>query len=469
MEQATTLELAERPKADRLEEASPKERSPMLDVLRLRDFRLLWTGESISLLGDQFFLIAMPWLVLQLTGNALAMGTILAVAGAPRALFMLVGGALTDRFSPRLLMLGSNLLRLVMVAALSGLVLTGLIQLWMLYVFALMFGLVDAFFFPAQSAMVPRLVGREQLQSGNALLQGMAQMSMFLGPVLAGILIAVLDGGSIQMAGSGQTLPDMRGIGVAFALDALSFLASAITLSLIRERQMAVAGKTGEAEEGVWSSIWTGLASLWRDKVLRTWFIMIAAMNLLVTGPIMVGIPVLANSRLPEGAAAYGIINSAFGAGSLVGIIAAGILPKPAPRRMGLIMAALTMTLGVELPIMGLSGSTILTAGVCLAMGMAQGYIVILFVTWLQMRTPAAMLGRMMSLLMFAVVGLAPLSTSVAGAMIDLNLTAVFMVAGVALMALVTLGTLSRSVREMGAGKEMADSGQLGLSAGSAS
>src|SRR5512138_1919471 len=91
-------------------------------VLRNRNFRLLWTGEGISLLGDQFYLIALPWLVLQLTGDSLAMGTVLATAGIPRALFMLVGGALTDRFSPRRLMISSNAVRMILTGLLAALV-----------------------------------------------------------------------------------------------------------------------------------------------------------------------------------------------------------------------------------------------------------------------------------------------------------------------------------------------------------
>src|SRR5689334_24936044 len=87
--------------------------------LRVRNFRLLWIGEGISLLGDQFYLIALPWLVLQLTGSALALGGVMALAGIPRALFLLVGGAFVDRFSPRAVMIASNFARLVLVALLS--------------------------------------------------------------------------------------------------------------------------------------------------------------------------------------------------------------------------------------------------------------------------------------------------------------------------------------------------------------
>ena len=88
-------------------------------VLRSRNFRLLWIGEGISLLGDQFYLIALPWLVLSLTGNPLAVGTVLAMAGIPRALFMLVVGALTDRFTPRKLMINSNLARMTLPTSLA--------------------------------------------------------------------------------------------------------------------------------------------------------------------------------------------------------------------------------------------------------------------------------------------------------------------------------------------------------------
>src|SRR5215204_3112264 len=112
-----------------IEEKVQKPASP----LSVRNFRLLWIGESISLLGDQFYMIALPWLVLQLTGSALALGTVMALAAIPRALFMLIGGALVDRFSPRAVMFASNFVRLVLVALLSALVLTSNIQIEMLY------------------------------------------------------------------------------------------------------------------------------------------------------------------------------------------------------------------------------------------------------------------------------------------------------------------------------------------------
>src|SRR5687767_3401836 len=112
--------------------------------LRVRDFRLFWLGEAISTLGDQFAMIALPWLALVLTGDAFALGTVLALMALPRALFMLIGGAYVDRLSPRLVMLGSNLVRLVAVGTLGFILLEGAGAVWMLYAFALVFGIADA-------------------------------------------------------------------------------------------------------------------------------------------------------------------------------------------------------------------------------------------------------------------------------------------------------------------------------------
>jgi MFS family permease len=408
----------------------------MLDVLRNRNFRLLWLGEGISILGDQFYLIALPWLVLQLTGDSLAMGTVLATAGIPRALFMLVGGALTDRSSPRRLMLVSNLFRLTLVAVLAGLVLGGVIQLWMVYAFALLFGLADAFFYPAQNAIVPQLVDGEQLQAGNALIQGTAQLGLFLGPVLAGTLIALLDGRST--AG----IQNMRGLGIAFGIDALSFVASAATLTLINAGQSHMKAGNAAAVKSVLVSIREGLSYVWHDVPLRIIFFVVAAINVLVSGPISVGIPVLADARLPEGAAAFGLVMSAYGGGALLGILLAGVLPKPAPQHMAVRLLRITTLLGVGLGILGLSSSTVVSALAGLMMGTVNGYINVLFITWLQGRTPQTMLGRMMSVLMFAGVGLNPVSTALAGALLDVNATALFLVTGSLLAGIVLLSTI---------------------------
>lgn len=414
-----------------INERSGKSNSSPTSVLRNRNFRLLWIGEGISLLGDQFYLIALPWLVLSLTGDALAVGTVLATAGIPRALFMLVGGALTDRFTPRRLMISSNLARMGLTGLLAAVVLANLVQLWMLYIFALLFGLADAFFFPAQTSIVPKLVGKDQLQAGNAMIQGTAQLSLFAGPVLAGALISWLD------ASATHTTP---GIAVAFALDSLSFLASILMLSQMRIENANTSSETTEG--GVLASIREGLVYVWNDTTLKVVFGLMVGINLLVAGPVSVGIPVVARIRFAEGAAAFGLIMSAYGGGSLAGIVLAGLLPRPSSRRMGPVLLSVMSLLGVGLAAIGITSMLSVAAAASLIMGAANGYNMILLITWMQGRVSPAMTGRIMSLMMFAAIGLNPVSTALAGVLIGLNVTALLVGAGV-LMTLFTLSAAS--------------------------
>lgn len=411
------------------------------NILRIRNFRLLWIGEGISLLGDQFYLIALPWLVLSMTGNALAVGAVLAAAGIPRALFMLVGGALTDRFTPRRLMINSNLARMVLTGLLAALVMTNLIQLWMLYVTALLFGLVDAFFFPAQTSMTPALLDKDQLPAGNAMIQGTARLSLFIGPVLAGAVISWLDGGAAHSA---------SGIALAFALDSLSFLASIITLSLMRIENGGAKSGAKKAGGSIIASIRDGLLYVWKDETLRIVFPITMGLNILINGPFAVGIPVLARERFLEGAAAFGLILSMFGGGAMLGTILAGLLPKLPEKRIGTVSLSVISLMGIGLAVIGLSPSMYIAMGAALVMGTANGYANIMLITWLQQRVAPEMTGRIMSLVMFAAVGLNPISTALAGVLIGRNAAVLLVCAGVAMTLFTLSAAFSSAVREMG-------------------
>ena len=433
-----------------------RERNAMLAVLRRRDFRLVFIGETISLLGDQFSLIALPWLVLKLTADPLAMGTVLALAGIPRALFILVGGALSDRFSPRRVMLASNLGRMLLVGILAALVMTRVIELWMVYLFALCFGLADAFFFPAQGSIVPQLVAKNELQAANSLVQGMAQLSQIAGPVVAGALIAVLTGSPSTAQAQAAAAPNIYGIGIAFAIDALTFAVSVATLWMIGTlpnpdgAEQGTASQPVDTSRNLFSSIAQGAAFVWNDQVLRWLFGIVAAVEFLAVGPFMVGIPVLADTRLPEGAMAFGIVMSAWGGGSLLGVILAGTLPRPSPRHLGRVMLTLAGTFGPGLMVYGLVPSTPALALTTACLGAANGYVVILFISWLQQRVPTTLLGRTMSLLIFASIGLLPVSQAMSGALVKLDIRAMFLGAGLLICAVVARAWLVPAVRDFG-------------------
>lgn len=421
-------------------------RLSLLGLLSIRDFRQLWSSQAIGRLGDQFYLVALPWLVLKLTNDPLAMSLVLATASVPRAMFMLVGGALTDRFSPRQVMLSSFVLRTAIVGVLAGLILTGNITLWMLYTIAFLFGLVDAFYYPALNSSVPQLLKQEQLQAGNALIQGAGQLSLFVGPALAGGLIAFLNGKSLP---GKEGASDFLGVGLVFVLNTLAFLVSAFMISQMRREVSKGSARSETSDSNIWLSIRSGLDYVHRDAAMFAFFIVTAAITFLINGPYSVGIPVLANTRLPEGAAAFGIIMSAFGGGSLIGTVIAGTFPKPSPQRFGPVLLSVSSGLGFGLALIGLISSTGLAAMVSFLMGIANGYVVIMFITWLQRRAPSELLGRMMSLLMFALVGLNPISAALAGILVKLSTTFLLVGAGSALVMVVVVSLFNPAIRDM--------------------
>ncbi len=429
-----------------LEQTQPTGASRFLYILRSRNFRLLWIGEFVSLVGGQLFVVALPWLVLELTGNGLAIGTVLAVSTAPRTVFILVGGGLTDRFSPRAVMLYSNIGRMVLVILLAVLTALGVIQLWMLYAIGLLLGFGFALYLPAQSAMIPRLVSGDRLQTGNAIIQGTAQLALFLGPVLAGVLIAFVGSG-------GSTVPSAAGIAIVFGLNAVSFAVSAVTLMMIRLPQ-ARRFRGGRAAKGVLRSVGEGLANVWRDKTLRLYFLLIGVVNLALLGPVSVGVPVLAATELAGGALAYGGILSGLGAGALTGAFAGGALRRPPGRLFAAAMLGSTALLGIGLALLGAVPSTAAAIAAAFLIGLAEGYLTVEFITWLQLRSSEEELGRMMSILLFVSVGMAPISNLIAGALIGMQATWLMIGAGCLIVLVAIVAAFSPSVWRLNEVKE---------------
>jgi MFS family permease len=191
--------------------------NPRAELLRAPNFRWLMAGSAVSLLGDQFTLIALPWLVLRMTGDTTALGLVLAFIGVPRALFILVGGAVVDRFSPyRVLMLTKHLNAALLAALVLGVSL-GMLPLPALYALALALGLSSAFSIPSGTSMLPHAVRPQFLAAANSVMMGLRQLSLFIGPMAAGLLIALFGDGS-------GTVHQPTGIALAFAGEAIETL-----------------------------------------------------------------------------------------------------------------------------------------------------------------------------------------------------------------------------------------------------
>ena len=416
---------------------------PMFQPLRVQSFRRYWLASAISLFGDHITFIALPWLVLKLTGDPLAMGVVIAIAAVPRAVFMLFGGAFSDRWSPRLVMLVSNFLRMLLVAALAALTFFDAVSYAMVVVIAFFFGLADAFLFPAASAMPPRLLEPEKLAAGNGLLQGTMQLTLIVGPMVGGLLLALL--GSDSTAEPEQ-LTDRVALATVFTVDALTFVVALSLLFLVRDRFPP----DNQPQSSIVSSVIEGLKWAWHDVPLRMFMLIMAAFSLVWRGPFMVGIPAMANEYITEGAAAYGIILSLLGAGSIIGAVLAGSVKLPGDHWLGRILLLDVVFFGGVLMFMSAVHELILLAPMVLIGGVIDGYVIVAITTWIQRHVPAERMGRVMSVVMFVGQGLFPVSSAVAGAIAGYDLLFMLALGGGLAIVIGLIGFSLRSFRRLG-------------------
>ena len=387
----------------------------LFQPLRHRGFRMVWIGETVSMFGDQFYLVALPWLALALTGSSLALGLVLMAAAVPRAALMLVGGALSDRYDPRAIMVASSAARAGLVGILALLVWTDAIQLWHLYLLGVGFGAADAFFQPAALALVPRLVPQDRLEASNALVMGSMAVMGMVGPAIAGIAIAA------------------TGTALGFGIDAATFAFAVVTLLFVRRPATAEPAAGSPATGGTLSAITAGLRYASADPQIRIVLAAVAVINLAVVGPFFVGLPVLVDG-FDSGPLAYGIVLSAFGGAALTGAVVAGSLG--ARVRMSLAVPITAVALAIGMVLIGLAPNVWAATLAALPLGAGVGVLQVSGMAWLQRRSDPEYLGRVMSLVMFAVMGLTPLSYAVAGAVAESGTAILFIGSGLGMIFL---------------------------------
>lgn len=376
--------------------------NPRTALLRDRNFTWLMSGGVISTLGDQFTQITLPWLVLKLTGDAVALGMAVALMGIPRAILILFGGALVDRHSPKRILMLTKHVNTVLLAVLAVLVYTGQAHLPVVLALALGLSLASAFSIPAGTSMLPHAVAPQHLQAANGMMMGLRQITMLAGPLLAGLLFA--------LAGDGSDGPQhMRGLALAFGFDCISFALSAWTLAKVQPRPFAPAARLP-----VFKSVADGLAAVWRDTMMRTCFIYWGLCACVIGGVMQVALPLLASSRL-HGASALGLLMGAHGAGALLGMAASGVAGKRRAGNLGMTLLLIDGIAGVLLMPLGLITASWQGMLINVAIGVLGGFVQVAVFTWIQQRVPRELLGRTMSLFMFIFMGLAPLAAVAAG------------------------------------------------------
>ncbi|MCA1246381.1 MFS transporter [Massilia sp. MS-15] len=407
----------------------------MNDTRALRrdpNFNWLMSGSLISALGDQFTLIALPWLVLQLTGDPLALGMMVAAMGVPRAVLILFGGAVVDRHSPKRVLMLTKHANTGLLAILAALVLAGQASLPLVALLAIGLSLASAFSIPAGTSMLPHAVPARHLAAANGTMMAVRQLTLLAGPLLAGLLFALAGDGSAGMQ-------DARGLGIAFALDALSYAVSAWTLSRVRPLAAATAGK---AREPVLQAVGAALATVWRTLQLRTAFLYWGLCACVVGGLMQVALPLLASERL-HGASALALLMGAHGAGTLAGMALSGALGKRRLVNLGVTLLVVDGVVGLLLLPIGLVTQSWQGMLLLAAIGVLGGFVQVAVFTWIQQAVPKPMLGRMMAIFMFVFMGLAPLAAAGAGWLASrLSLDLLFAAAGLFLAAAAVLAWL---------------------------
>jgi predicted MFS family arabinose efflux permease len=369
--------------------------SPLLNPLRHRDYRYLAGGAIVSLLGDGFFYVALAWQVYELSNVPTALSFIGVAWTLPLVVFVLLGGAFSDRYDRRWLMIGADLVRGAAIGTMAVLSLSGSIELWHLAALIVFVGVGDAFFNPASTAIVPDLVPEGHLPAANALLSVYRPLvTQLLGPALAGFVVAA------------------TGPGAAFGIDALTFVVSAIAVAAIRTRP-APRTEPPPPIRRTLTEIREGLAYVRANAWV--WATLLSAMMSLLVflGPHEVLVPFLVKNRLGLGPEALGAIYAAGGVGSILMALVVGNAGQPR-RRITVMYAAWTLAV-----------ATMAFYGVMTALWQALliGFVVaglfelgqMIWLTLLQQRVPRDLLGRVSSLDWLVSTGLVPVSFALTG------------------------------------------------------
>jgi MFS family permease len=385
-------------------------------------FRWLWVGQTLIYCADQFWFVALTWLVLQKTGSGIALGMVLMAAAVPRGILMLVGGAISDRFPPNTIAAIATITNTILSGSLTLLLLTNTFHLYGIILISGLFGISEAFLYPATLALLPRIIRKSRLAQANAWMQGSEQISNVLGPALAGIAIGLF------------------GLTSAFALNTTLFAIGAGCIYLVRVHQSSI--KSTLEPHTLTKEIWEGLRYAGQHPGIRTSLLLIAMINFAILGPIVVGVAELVTSRLGGDATTFGYLQSAYGVGALAGVWIASRMS--AIKQLQTPLVLLASALGVGLIALGFVFHTWTAAAIILSMGIGGGIVGVLALTWLQQETAIAMQGRMMSLVMFAAVALDPFSQAISGVLLDISLTGLFLAAGTTMLITALFSFLSR-------------------------
>lgn len=396
----------------------------VLEPLRHRDFRLLWTGQTVSIFGNFLHQVAVPFQLLALGASPVQIGIWFGLGTGVSLVLLLLAGAIVDRVPRRTVILASDVINGIVTSIIAALSLTGALRIEHLYVESIFIGITGAFFYPAMGAIIPELVPPSILVQGNTLRAFSRQGARLAGPVVGGLLVS------------------LAGPGWAFLVDGLTFFVSFAALLAARPPRRVPAER-----QPILREIRAGIAFTFSLPWLWVTIAVFAFANASYAGPLIVAMPLLVRDVLHADATVFGLINASAGAGEIIGGLVLGHVKV---HRIGTLMYLAAAFGAIWLALYGLAPlyPLLLAYGVGLGIGFVG--FGILWDTAVQRFVPAEFLGRVGSVDWFGSILLGPFAPLVAGVLVQqVGPALVLAGGGLITAALCTLPLLLPSIRAL--------------------
>ncbi len=357
--------------------------------LRIRNYRLYFTAQLISVSGTWMQTVAQSWLVLHLTGSGVDLGIVVGLQFLPMLLFGPVGGLVADRINKRRLLYLTQAAGGVLALVLGILVVSDQVQLWQVYVLAAMLGVVNVFDNPARQTFIMEMVGRDDLPNAVSLNTVVMNASRVVGPAIGGVVITLV------------------GLGVCFFINAASYIAVIVGLSMMRAAELHPTGTVQRAK----GQIRDGFRYVWRTPSLRNTLLAVAVIGIFAYN-FTVTLALLAKDTFHGGAGTYSILTVCMGAGAVAGGLIAAHRARPTPR----LLQVLALVFGTLLAAVALAPTLATAAVLIVFMGAASIGFIATANASLQLGADPAMRGRVMALYAMAFLGTTPIGAPLVGA-----------------------------------------------------
>ncbi len=400
----------------------------MFSSLDNRDFRYLWFGNLAATFAMQMQMVARGWLIYDMTQSPIQLAWVMLAFSLPMMLFSLFGGVAADRLTKKWLMIVAQSANCVSTFALAGIVITGHIEFWHFIAFGLFNGTIMSFSMPARQAMVPEIVGDDQLVNAVALNSATMNLSRVLGPSMAGIIIAIIAGGDTS---------SHIGVGVVFITNGVLYLISVLTVVVLRHRGQSTLLHRGTIR----GDMGDGLRYIWNHDLLRG-LIFMTFIPLLFGFPVQSLMPVFNHDVLNGGPADLGLLLSIMGAGAIVGSLVLARFAEAKSK--GMILFATALAWAVSLAAFAISQSMWLALAACAFMGLVSSIFMSLHMSIITLIIEPEMRGRVMSIMMmtFGLMPLGALPVSYVAETVGIDVALIGCAFGLAALTLVLLLTV---------------------------